>query len=52
MIQTTEKIEVMDAFKGGSEARRLFLGEIPSGSRDVVIVQHILRISPRPLPGA
>ena len=41
MIQTTEKIVVVGASTGGTEALRLFLEGFPADSPGIVIVQHM-----------
>lgn len=41
MIQTTEKIVVVGASTGGTEALRVFLESLPMNSPGVVIVQHM-----------
>jgi len=41
MIQTTEKIVVIGASTGGTEALRIFLEELPLDSPGIVIVQHM-----------
>ncbi len=41
MIQTTEKIVVVGASTGGTEALRIFLESFPSDSPGIVIVQHM-----------
>lgn len=41
MAQTTEKVVVVGASTGGTEALRLFLEELPSNAPGIVIVQHM-----------
>lgn len=41
MIQTTEKIVVVGASTGGTEALRIFLQALPANSPAIVIVQHM-----------
>jgi two-component system, chemotaxis family, protein-glutamate methylesterase/glutaminase len=41
MVQTTEKIVVVGASTGGTEALRVFLEALPSDSPGMVIVQHM-----------
>ena len=41
MIQTTEKVVVVGASTGGTEALRVFLEELPADSPGIVIVQHM-----------
>jgi two-component system chemotaxis response regulator CheB len=41
MIQTTEKIVVVGASTGGTEALRIFLEALPADSPGIVIVQHM-----------
>lgn len=41
MIQTTEKIVVIGASTGGTEALRVFLESLPHNSPGIVIVQHM-----------
>ncbi len=41
MIQTTEKIMVVGASTGGTEALRVFLESLPGDSPGIVIVQHM-----------
>lgn len=41
MIQTTEKIVVVGASTGGTEALRVFLESFPADSPGIVIVQHM-----------
>jgi two-component system chemotaxis response regulator CheB len=41
MVQTTEKIVVVGASTGGTEALRVFLEGLPSDSPGIVIVQHM-----------
>jgi len=41
MIQTTEKVVVVGASTGGTEALRIFLESFPSDSPGIVIVQHM-----------
>ncbi len=41
MVQTTEKIVVVGASTGGTEALRIFLEALPSDSPGMVIVQHM-----------
>lgn len=41
MIQTTEKIVVVGASTGGTEALRIFLEAFPADSPGIVIVQHM-----------
>ncbi|OPY12178.1 MAG: Chemotaxis response regulator protein-glutamate methylesterase [Syntrophus sp. PtaB.Bin001] len=41
MIQTTEKVVVVGASTGGTEALRTFLEELPQDSPGIVIVQHM-----------
>jgi two-component system chemotaxis response regulator CheB len=41
MIQTTEKVIVIGASTGGTEAIRLFLEELPQDASGIVIVQHM-----------
>ncbi|MBM4053515.1 MAG: chemotaxis response regulator protein-glutamate methylesterase [Planctomycetes bacterium] len=41
MVQTTEKIIVVGASTGGTEALRIFLEELPLDSPGIVIVQHM-----------
>lgn len=41
MIQTTEKVVVVGASTGGTEALRLFLEMLPENSPGIVIVQHM-----------
>lgn len=41
MIQTTEKVIVVGASTGGTEALRTFLEELPHDASGVVIVQHM-----------
>lgn len=41
MIQTTEKVIVVGASTGGTEALRVFLEEVPLYSPGIVIVQHM-----------
>lgn len=41
MIQTTEKVVVVGASTGGTEALRVFLEELPLDSPGIVIVQHM-----------
>jgi two-component system, chemotaxis family, protein-glutamate methylesterase/glutaminase len=41
MVQTTEKIVVVGASTGGTEALRVFLETLPSDSPGMVIVQHM-----------
>lgn len=41
MIQTTEKVVVVGASTGGTEALRVFLEALPSDAPPIVIVQHM-----------
>lgn len=41
MIQTTEKVVVVGASTGGTEAIRIFLESLPADSPGIVIVQHM-----------
>ena len=41
MVETTEKIIVIGASTGGTEALRVFLESLPSDSPGIVIVQHM-----------
>jgi two-component system, chemotaxis family, protein-glutamate methylesterase/glutaminase len=41
MIQTTEKVVVVGASTGGTEALRIFLEALPADSPGIVIVQHM-----------
>jgi two-component system chemotaxis response regulator CheB len=41
MIQTTEKVVLVGASTGGTEALRIFLEELPQDSPGIVIVQHM-----------
>ena len=41
MIQTTEKVVIMGASTGGTEALRLFLQALPPDSPGIAIVQHM-----------
>lgn len=41
MIQTTEKVVVVGASTGGTEALRVFLAALPADSPGIVIVQHM-----------
>lgn len=41
MIQTTEKVVVVGASTGGTEALRIFLESFPADSPPIVIVQHM-----------
>lgn len=41
MIQTTEKVVVVGASTGGTEALRIFLESLPADSPGIVIVQHM-----------
>lgn len=41
MIQTTEKVVVVGASTGGTEALRVFLQALPADSPGIVIVQHM-----------
>lgn len=41
MIQTTEKVVVVGASTGGTEALRIFLETLPADSPGIVIVQHM-----------
>jgi two-component system chemotaxis response regulator CheB len=41
MIQTTEKVVVVGASTGGTEALRLFLEALPADAPGIVIVQHM-----------
>jgi two-component system chemotaxis response regulator CheB len=41
MIQTTEKVVVVGASTGGTEALRVFLEDLPADSPGIVIVQHM-----------
>ena len=41
MIQTTEKVVVVGASTGGTEALRVFLQALPAGAPGIVIVQHM-----------
>ncbi|MBF0279440.1 MAG: chemotaxis response regulator protein-glutamate methylesterase [SAR324 cluster bacterium] len=41
MVQTTEKIVVVGASTGGTEALRVFLEALPSDTPGIVIVQHM-----------
>ena len=41
MVETTEKIIVVGASTGGTEALRVFLESLPSDSPGIVIVQHM-----------
>ncbi len=41
MVQTTEKIAVVGASTGGTEALRTFLAALPSHSPGIVVVQHM-----------
>ena len=41
MIQTTEKVVVVGASTGGTEALRVFLESLPADSPGIVIVQHM-----------
>jgi two-component system, chemotaxis family, protein-glutamate methylesterase/glutaminase len=41
MIRTTEKVVVVGASTGGTEALRVFLEELPDDSPGIVIVQHM-----------
>ncbi|UCH46087.1 MAG: chemotaxis response regulator protein-glutamate methylesterase [Nitrospiraceae bacterium] len=41
MIQTTEKVIVVGASTGGTEALRIFLEALPADSPGIVIVQHM-----------
>ncbi|MBZ0156488.1 MAG: chemotaxis response regulator protein-glutamate methylesterase [Alphaproteobacteria bacterium] len=41
MIQTTEKVIVVGASTGGTEALRIFLEEMPPDAPGIVIVQHM-----------
>ncbi len=41
MLQTTEKVVVVGASTGGTEALKIFLEELPSDTPGIVIVQHM-----------
>lgn len=41
MVQTTEKVVVVGASTGGTEALRTFLEELPADTPGIVIVQHM-----------
>ncbi|MCP4754598.1 MAG: chemotaxis response regulator protein-glutamate methylesterase [Proteobacteria bacterium] len=41
MVQTTEKVVVVGASTGGTEALRVFLAALPSDSPGIVVVQHM-----------
>ncbi|MEQ8186478.1 MAG: chemotaxis response regulator protein-glutamate methylesterase [Candidatus Eremiobacterota bacterium] len=41
MIQTTEKVAIVGASTGGTEALRIFLEALPADSPGIVIVQHM-----------
>ncbi|MEI7671842.1 MAG: protein-glutamate methylesterase/protein-glutamine glutaminase [Syntrophales bacterium] len=41
MIRTTEKVVIVGASTGGTEALRVFLEELPSDAPGIVIVQHM-----------
>ncbi|KAF0217442.1 MAG: two-component system chemotaxis family response regulator [Geobacteraceae bacterium] len=41
MIQTTEKVVVVGASTGGTEALRIFLETLPADSPGIVVVQHM-----------
>lgn len=41
MVQTTEKVVVVGASTGGTEALRAFLEELPADTPGIVIVQHM-----------
>jgi len=41
MIQTTEKVVVVGASTGGTEALKVFLQALPAGAPGIVIVQHM-----------
>jgi two-component system chemotaxis response regulator CheB len=41
MIQTTEKVVVVGASTGGTEALRVLLGDLPADGPGVVVVQHM-----------
>jgi two-component system chemotaxis response regulator CheB len=41
MMQTTEKVVVVGASTGGTEALRIFLESLPADSPGIVIVQHM-----------
>ncbi|KWT85368.1 protein-glutamate methylesterase/protein-glutamine glutaminase [Candidatus Magnetominusculus xianensis] len=41
MIQTTEKVVIVGASTGGTEALKVFLEEFPTNSPGIVIVQHM-----------
>jgi two-component system, chemotaxis family, protein-glutamate methylesterase/glutaminase len=41
MVQTTEKVVVVGASTGGTEALRIFLESLPADSPGIVIVQHM-----------
>jgi len=41
MVQTTEKVVVVGASTGGTEALRIFLQALPADSPGIVIVQHM-----------
>jgi two-component system chemotaxis response regulator CheB len=41
MVQTTEKVVVVGASTGGTEALRVFLEALPADSPGIVIVQHM-----------
>ncbi|MCP4717055.1 MAG: chemotaxis response regulator protein-glutamate methylesterase [Deltaproteobacteria bacterium] len=41
MLETTEKVIVIGASTGGTEALRVFLGALPQDTQGIVIVQHM-----------
>lgn len=41
MIQTTEKVVVVGASTGGTEALKVFLEALPQDAPGIVIVQHM-----------
>ena len=41
MVQTTEKVVVVGASTGGTEALRIFLEALPLDAPGIVIVQHM-----------
>jgi two-component system chemotaxis response regulator CheB len=41
MVQTTEKVIVVGASTGGTEALRLFLESMPADAQGIVVVQHM-----------
>jgi len=53
MTQTTEKVVVVGASTGGTEALRVLLQDLPADAPGLIIVQHMPRSSrqPSPAPG-